>query len=53
MIAFLIYVLLLWLAWRLLCRWTASQYVEIAPPAPTTVNVLTPSITIHVHVDAQ
>jgi hypothetical protein len=51
MIAFLIYVLLLWLAWRWLCRSTTS-YVEIAPQAPTTVNVVTPSIVIHVHLAA-
>jgi hypothetical protein len=36
MIAFLISVFVLWLAWRWLCRSTASTYVEIAPPAPTT-----------------
>jgi hypothetical protein len=39
MIAFLIYVFVLWLAWRWLCRWTETQVVEIAPPAPTTVTI--------------
>ena len=43
MITFLFYVLLLWLAWRLVCRWMASQDVLIAPPSP-------PSITINVYV---
>jgi hypothetical protein len=47
MIAFMIGVFVLWLIWRWLCRSTSS-YVEIAPPAPTTVNVLTPSIVISV-----
>jgi hypothetical protein len=46
MIAFMIGVFVLWLIWRWLCR---STYVEIAPPPPTTVNVLTPSIVIHVY----
>jgi hypothetical protein len=46
MIAFLIGVFVLWLIWRWLSR---PIYAEIAPPAPTTVNVLTPSIVIHVH----
>jgi hypothetical protein len=34
MIALLIYVLVFWIAWRLLCRWTTTQVVEIAPPPP-------------------
>ena len=40
MIAFLISVLLLWLAWRWLRR--SMHVVEIAPPAPTAINVMTP-----------
>jgi hypothetical protein len=50
-IAFLIYLFVLWLAWRLLCRWTSSHDVQIAPAPPTQVAVFTPSITIHVHLD--
>ncbi len=50
MIAILIYVLLLWLVWRGVCR--STHVVEIAPPPPTTVNVLVPSVTIHVRLDA-
>lgn len=50
MIAILIYVLVFWIAWRLLCRWIASQAIEIAPP-PTQIAIFTPSITIHLHID--
>jgi hypothetical protein len=39
MIAILIYIFVAWLAWRLLCRWTASQCAEIAPPPPTTITI--------------
>ena len=42
MIAFLISVLLLWLAWRWLRR--SMHVVEIAPPAPTAINVMTPPL---------
>jgi hypothetical protein len=38
MIAFLIYALVLWLAWRWLCR-QSWGVVEIAPPAPTTITI--------------
>jgi len=49
MIAFLIYVFLLWLLWRWLCRSTAT-YVEIAPPPVTyTINVYIKDA--HVHTD--
>ena len=47
MIAFLIYVVVLWLVWRWLCRSTHVVAVEPPPPA---VTVLTPSITVHVHI---
>jgi hypothetical protein len=45
MIAFLIGVFVLWIVWRCLTR--STHVVEIAPPAPTTINVLTPPIVTH------
>ena len=53
MITFLFYVLLLWLAWRWLCR--SLAYVETVPPPPPAmpVTIVTPSITIHVHVKSE
>lgn len=50
MFAFLIGVLVLWIVWRCLAR--SIPDVVIAPPAapPMTVNVLIPSVVIHVHV---
>lgn len=51
MITFLIGVVVLWIVWRCLTR---SSYVEIAPPQPSMpVTILTPSIVIYVHIDAQ
>jgi hypothetical protein len=52
MIAILIYIFVLRLVWRWLCRSTAT-YVEIAPLPPSMpVTILTPSIVIHVHLAA-
>ena len=47
MATFLIGVVVLWIVWR--CMTQSMHVVEIAPPAPTIINVLAPSITIHVH----
>jgi hypothetical protein len=47
MVTFLIGIVVLWIVWR--CMTRSMHVVEIAPPAPTTINVLAPSITIQVH----
>jgi hypothetical protein len=51
MIAFLISVFVLWLVWRWAFRWIASQDIQIAPPAPTTITINVLVKDVHVNVE--
>ena len=51
MIAFLIYIFVLWLLWRWLCR-SMATYVEIAPPPPPPVTITINVYIKDVHVTA-